>query len=300
MDSCRNLPVFCSEYEQISRQNRQNLILNSNESSSSSHSSDHLQQTYQQTSQASQPVSEQHTPHGTYQQHGHQHGYQHGYRQPGYQRGYQHGFQQHGYRQHYMNQTSLFNQFSTIPLGKFKGLKDTRRLRCYRRECRFRNFQSCPYCNTLPYFPSPLRQSSYPQDLVGYYDFGHDCEGSETDSDIEMMEESCTKRQSNNRTSDEQTLENGNENDVSSNEGSSFFPVEIRLNYLLTEIDQVITTNENELNMPVKVQENSQSNKEHLKTKDQRSTPTLVLESAKSSKRLEIFNKLGIMWKSRK
>ncbi|CUM66049.1 uncharacterized protein PRCAT00003703001 [Priceomyces carsonii] len=47
------------------------------------------------------------------------------------------------------------NMFSVILLGKFKGLYDTRELRCYKNTC-----NSCTHCRYLPYVSSPLKDTS--------------------------------------------------------------------------------------------------------------------------------------------
>lgn len=48
-----------------------------------------------------------------------------------------------------------------IPLGRFKGLYDTRGFRCYQESCHESRLGNCNYCKYLPYISSPLGNKTY-------------------------------------------------------------------------------------------------------------------------------------------
>lgn len=219
----------------------------------------------------------------------------------------------------YHNQMFLQRQFPKITLGRFKGMYDYRRLRCYKRECRLRTTPTkCSYCSHLPYFPSPLRQCYFPQDFqtIEFMEIN-----SESESDLSESE----------MDTDESFTYIKNERSRHFPTESDRFPVEIELYYLLTEINEIIVTNENQdLNTILNTESLTSSSlgkpTSHPKlsiypkaTTKQDNTNVLVSRlrpmssitskgSTKSkprprlrgSKSSEFWNKLGFMWNFKK
>ncbi|CAH6723072.1 hypothetical protein CLIB1444_12S03620 [[Candida] jaroonii] len=122
-----------------------------------------------------------------------------------------------------LSSTLLVNQFSTIPLGCFKGFKDTRRLKCFSSQCKKNNYRNCKYCKHIPLFSSPLRNIVIIDDSYRW----------ESDSDIFDSESDYSYE------TDDEIFESRPKSITSSRTLS----VDIQLSNLITEIEEF--TNEN-------------------------------------------------------
>lgn len=183
------------------------------------------------------------------------------------------------------NQYFSSHRFAPIMMGKWRGRRDTRRLRCYRSECRLSICESCSYCSNIPYVPSQLRQGYYPQDFE-CYDFGF------TDSESDTYTESDYQGSFNSR------------QDSSNN----MYSVNIRLNYLLTEIHQIMDTDENEHEHEHEHDHQAENNV--LTSFNHRDSPTNITADSddyqynenekKKSNPFVIFSKIGYLWKPKR
>lgn len=111
------------------------------------------------------------------------------------------------------------NQFSTITVGCFKGLKDTRRSKCFNNLCKRSSYHNCQYCQHIPIFSSPLRK-------IVTFDYQWDSDSDIFDSVSEYSYET-----------DDEIFDSKLKPETKSSS------VDIQLSNLMTEIEEI--TNEN-------------------------------------------------------